>query len=125
MQKRATCNTSQPGIEEVSGGSKENDDISLLFAALRELLVENGVLILNAKPLGCPYFYYWRHKNRTTGKYKWLIKFIFLFLVTNRMWNSDKQRPEGNRLILIDPEEVSDTFSIKESQMNDMRVWDP
>lgn len=133
MQKRAGKNTSRPFALEVPGGGVEQGDKSFQLAGLRELLEETGSTILDAQPLRDGHFYFWKHKDRITGEHKWLIKFVFAYVISgrdtwlfnNRVWDSQLRGPKGNLSILFDPQEVSDTFSVTKSQLGEMILWDP
>ncbi|GMG15123.1 hypothetical protein BDV35DRAFT_374220 [Aspergillus flavus] len=133
MQRRGNENTSQPGVVESPGGAVEQGDMNHLIAASRELLEENGILILYPTPPNIFYFYIWEHNDRKTGQDKTLIKYIFVFTVTNkqdawlfeeRVWNQDLKQAEGDQLLLFDPSEVSDTFSITKGDMSQMSFWE-
>ncbi|KAF5855573.1 hypothetical protein ETB97_008972 [Aspergillus alliaceus] len=134
LLKKGLESKASPPALEVPGRATEEGDINLLFSACRELLEENGILILCAKPLNNFYIYLWIHKDRKTGEYKSLIKFIFVYIITNehdarlfsnRVWDSGLNGPQGAQSILFDPEEVSDTFAITKNQMDQMILWDP
>lgn len=133
MQKRAGTGTSRPFILEVPGGAVEQEDNTLQLASLRELLEESGISILGANPLGHGYFYFWNHKNCTTGANKWLIKFAFAYAISgldvwlfnDRNWDSELKMPKGNSSILFNRDEVSDVLSITEDALKEMILWDP
>ncbi|KAJ5160988.1 uncharacterized protein N7482_007992 [Penicillium canariense] len=133
MQKRAVKNTSRPLVLEVPGGARDPLDKGLHLAALRELLEERGILLLKAVPLQKGFFYFWKHEDRKTGHWIWLIKFVFAhtvserdaWLFNERVWNSDRNEPTGQISTLFDPEEVSDTFSVTALDLKGMIMWNP
>jgi hypothetical protein len=93
----------------------------------------SGICILGANPLHHGYFYFWNHKNSTTGASKWLIKFVFAYAISeldewlfnDRNWDGELKMPKGNSSILFDQDEVSDVQSITENALKDMILWDP
>ncbi|KAK5805909.1 hypothetical protein VI817_000167 [Penicillium citrinum] len=133
MQKRASESTSKPGVGEGMGGAKEPSDETHKYATLRETLEESGILLLRAQLFAESFFYIWRHEDRNTGRWKWLVKCAFVFIIPqrdawlfdNRIWNTESKEPVGQSPTLFDPKEVSDTFSVTEMDLENMLIWSP